>query len=182
MTARRLVSAAIVAGLTHVPAARADEPYFTARTGGSPVPTVAGEWERSGSSASLVLRGATIRHAKTTIDAGITFAAVGRKNGRCPWFTQSFTATSFVDPAATFDVVTDVRYRRPGGRWSRWMSFDDMGVPRGLRQDNAPSAGLVVRPSPTCRGAWEYGWRVRATVEGDALLAPVMFDLDVVSS
>ena len=165
--------------LAHVPAARADEPHFTARTTGSPVSTVTGEWTHTRSSAHLLLRGATLRLAPTTFDAGITFASVGSKNGRCPAFTHAFKATSFVDPAATFDVRTDLRVRRPGGRWSRWLSFDDMGVPRGVRNDSSPSARLVHTPAPTCRGPLEYGWRVHGTVSGEALLAATAFDLEV---
>ena len=181
MTARWLISAVIVAGFAPVPAARADEPTFSARTTGSPVSTVTGEWEHTRSTARLMMRGATFRLAPTTFDAGITFASVGSKNRRCPVFTHAFRATSFVDPMATFDIRTDLRSRRPGGRWSRWMSFDDMGVPRGMRTDTSPSARLVHTPAPACRGPLEYEWRVHGTVDGEALLAGMTFDLEVQS-
>jgi hypothetical protein len=176
---RRLLVLTVTLIVAASSGAHAEEPYFTTSTAGAPVGTLAGEWEATPTSARLAVNGAVTSATPTTFAAGVEFGAFGRASTRCPAFWMAWSSTGIVAPGSVVDVRPELRYRRPGGKWSAWRAFGEIYVPDRVSTDLTRIAGAGLEPAPTCRGAMIYAWRVRTSVSGNVVLAPMSFELTV---
>ena len=134
--------------------------WFEAKTKGSPVTAMDGQWEVANKSADLTLRGAHVFGSETNFEAG-WITPVTRKTRKAvlevQWQGESVKAQ---DPP--IEAVMKVRYRQPGGAWSRWYKFSSRYGSPVVIWGGGGMNGLIASHA----SRWQFEWRLEGVVAG----------------